>query len=202
MSIPTKIKSEYFINIISDALSKAAESFSKIAHEKVEISVPSFELVQHIDDFITKITADDIDVMVQSEINGDLYGQTILLFSYAHIESLEKVCFDFEIPKANKEEIRNSFLLEVSNILTGSIVTEFANTLHLNLYGSVPLDPILVSKLSKEKLILSLDVSYMIFTVYTSFVEASKNVSLPMMLIFDYENLTKIMNLIELSKKK
>lgn len=202
MNLPTKIRSEYFIKIISDALAKAADSFSKIAHEQVEISVPSFELVQHIDDFVSKVIAGNIDIMVQSEIHGDLYGQTILLFSNEHIDSLENVCFDFEIPTANKKEIRRSFLLEISNILTGAIVTEFANTLHLNLYGSVPLDPILVSKISKEKLILSLDVSYMIFTVYTSFVEASKNVSLPMMLIFDYENLTKIMDLIENLEKK
>lgn len=201
MDVDATVNNEYFLEIISNALSKAANSFSGISHKKVEITVPSFQLVDDIEVFLAKIVNNKIDVMVQSEINGDLYGQTILLFSKKQIEDLEEACFDFKIASDKQEEIRRSFLLEVSNILTAAIVTEFSNKLYLNLYGSVPLDPISVKGLSKEKLILSLDVSYMIFTVYTSFVEHGKNVSLPMMLVFDYENLKKIVELIKQSMK-
>lgn len=201
MNLNSTINNEYFLNIISVALAKAANSFSGIAHKQVEITVPSFELVEDIDVFVSKIINSDIEVMVQSEINGDLYGQTILLYSQVQIEDLEEACFDFKIPEEKKEEIRKSLLLEVSNILTGAIVTEFSNRLYLNLYGSVPLDPIPVKGISKEKLILSLDVSYMIFTVYTSFIEHNKNISLPMMLVFDFENLKKIVDLVKQSMK-
>lgn len=201
MDVDSTINNKYFLEIISQALAKAAHSFSGIAQKEVKITVPSFEMVNDIDVFISKIAHDNIEVMVQSEINGDLYGQTILLFSSTQIEDLEEACFDFQIPIVDKKEIRKSFLLEVSNILTGAIVTEFSNRLYLNLYGSVPLDPLPVKGLSKEQLILSLDVSYMIFTVYTSFVEKGKNISLPMMLVFDYENLKKIIELIKQSNK-
>lgn len=201
MDVESTINNEYFLKIISHALAKAADSFSGIAQKEVKITVPSFEMVSDIDAFIVKIAKDNIEVMVQSEINGDLYGQTILLFSASQIEDLEEACFDFKIPPGDKKEIRKSFLLEVSNILTGAIVTEFSNRLYLNLYGSVPLDPVPVKGIDKEKLILSLDVSYMIFTVYTSFVERGKNISLPMMLVFDYENLKKIIELIKQSRK-
>lgn len=201
MDVDSTINNEYFLDIISHALTKAASSLSGIAQKQVKITVPSFELVDDIEVFISKISDDNIEVMVQSEINGDLYGQTILLFSSKQIEDLEEACFDFKIQPGDKTEIRKSFLLEVSNILTETIVTEFSNRLYLNLYGSVPLDPVPVKGLSKEKLILNLDVSYMIFTVYTSFVEHGKNVSLPMMLVFDYENLRKIIELIKQSMK-
>src|SRR5690606_28197574 len=102
MDVDSTINNEYFLNMISHALTKAADSFSGIAQKKVKITVPSFEMVDDIEVFISKIAHDKIEVMVQSEINGDLYGQTILLFSGKQIEDLEEACFDFKIPPGDK----------------------------------------------------------------------------------------------------
>lgn len=186
------IEKDILTEILNICLAKAADSFAKISKEDVLIQVPDIKLVKEENALRDLIKRQDIDLMIQSEIKGDIYGQTLLLFSNRQVDMLNNVLTDKIDPADQK--LRESLLLEISNILTGTLVTYLANILKLNMYGSVPNAPIHKSQITPNHLVLDMDMSRPILvTINTLFIKSKNSFDLPMMLIFDVANLNKVL---------
>lgn len=188
------LEKDILTEIFNISLAKAADSFAKISNEEVLINVPDISFVKEETALGALIQDQNIFSIVQSEIKGDIYGQTLLLFSHKQIDELSHVALN---NKYKDSALKSSLILEISNILTGTLVTQLANILKLNIYGSVPNEPIDRSNLKTETLILDLDISRSILvTINTLFIKRQNSIDLPLMLIFDIPNFNKIIEII------
>jgi chemotaxis protein CheC len=191
----TAIEKDILTELLNICLSKAADSFARISGQDVLIKVPEIILMEKDTALKELISKQDVEMLVQSEIKGDIYGQTLLLFSPVQVEELNKALVK-KIDPGDKY-LKESLLLEISNILTGTLVTYLASILKLNMYGSVPNAPIYRKNITPDQLLLDMDMSRSIsVTVNTLFIKSNNSVNLPMMLIFDIVNLQKLLDII------
>lgn len=188
------LEKDILTEIFNISLAKAADSFAKIVKEDILINVPHITFVKEKTALSTIVKDQNISAIVQSEIKGDMYGQTLLLFSNKQIDESSTAILK---NSADDKDLKKSLLLELSNILTGTLVTQLANILKLNIYGSVPKDLIKKSNLKAENLVLDLDVSRSILvTIHTFFVRKNNSINIPLMLIFDIPNFNKMIETI------
>jgi chemotaxis protein CheC len=191
----TAIEKDILTELLNICLSKAADSFARISGQDVLIKVPEIILMEKDTALKELISKQDVEMLVQSEIKGDIYGQTLLLFSPVQVEELNKTLVK-KIDPGDKY-LKESLLLEISNILTGTLVTYLASILKLNMYGSVPNAPIYRKNITPDQLLLDMDMSRSILvTVNTLCIKSNNSVNLPMMLIFDIVNLQKLLDII------
>ncbi|AYA38821.1 hypothetical protein D3Y59_05935 [Hymenobacter oligotrophus] len=184
--------------ILNIGLARAADSFAAIAQEKVLLEVPSLELVKPRDilKMVNKYQAQH--VVVQSDIKGDFNGTTLMFFSGQHVQRLSRVCLRQTVAETlNLSEMQESLLLEISNIITGALVTQLANILKAKIYGAPPRAPKGDLAHALDNLLLSHpQMQPLIFSVITQFSDQNSNVELPLMLFFDRLTFDKILSII------
>ena len=86
-----------------------------------------------------KQDAGELYVLV-TEIQGELTGVCYLIFSEEEVHKLLQISLP-ESVRANKEKARvmgEAILLEMDNIITASVITQFSNFFNLSMHGSVP----------------------------------------------------------------
>jgi chemotaxis protein CheC len=189
--------------IINIGLAKAADSFATIARDKVFLSVPDVQIVSPEEMAMVMPAGNRSDAVIQSDIKGELNGKTFILFPEAQSTYLADVCIgpvtNF---KGNYPAMRRSLLLEISNMLTGSIVTQLANIFRVNIYGSAPVAVPFGVRKSFIDLISDFPVfKPFILTVNTQFVNTGRMVELPLIIVFDMDTVTKIINIIREQSK-
>ena len=184
--------------ILNIGLARAADSFAAIAQERVLLEVPSLELVRASDILKLISSYQSSHVAIQSDIKGDFNGTTLMFFSGQHLQRLSKVCLRMNVgDELAVNEMQESLLLEISNIITGALVTQLANILKAKIYGAPP-------RTAQGDLAHSLDsllethpkMQPLIFSVITQFSDQNSNVELPLMLFFDRETFDKILTII------
>lgn len=181
--------------ILNSGISKAADSFSFMSKGEVSTDIPELRIVSQVDLYKEIDPENDVKVVIKSEITGDIYGHTFLFFHEKELNLLEKNCLRFPFPTGKLMDLRTSLVLEVSNIITGTLVTQLANRLQIDIFGSVPAAPIYPSKANNKTLLLNLErYNSWILTIKTSFVKSRKLVSLPFVVVFDMSNMQKILD--------
>lgn len=192
-----ELEKDLFKEIANIGLSKAADALAVLSKEKVLLNAPDIHLVPP--DKLVEVASGDPQntIVVHSDIRGDLEGKTLLLFSSHHVEK-----FIIESISALKEydmnvsELQKSLLLEISNIITGSIVTQFANIFKLNIYGSVPQGP---ENNVEESLRITLKkfpaFQPLIFSIKTKFLNSGRLLELPLLIVFDTDTLLKLLSI-------
>lgn len=184
--------------ILNIGLARAADSFAVIAKDRVMLKVPDLQLMEAGALLDIVRAYEHTHVLIQSDIKGELNGSTLMLFSDAHVEQLSYVCLGMKADASQPlTEMQESLLLEISNIITGALVTQLANILKSNIYGSPPVAPkndigeSLKSIFTEHPLFQPL-----VFTVITQFTHNSKMVELPLLLFFDTATFVKILDII------
>jgi chemotaxis protein CheC len=184
--------------IINIGVARAADSFAGIAKERVVLNAPDLRIIdaEAIAGFFTSY--EKHNVIIQSDITGDLDGKTFLLFTESQSEVLAQICLgNVKTDGLEHEYLKSSLLLEVGNIITGALVTQLANILQLKVFGSVP----------ERKnnyignVLKNLSVQYplfkpFIFTIQTHFVYSWKTFEVPLIMVFDLNALYKILAII------
>jgi len=194
----TELERDVVREILNIGLARAADSFAVIAQEKVLLEVPSLDLVpgsgmqELVRDF------QRTNVAIQSDIRGDFNGTTLMFFSGLHIQRLSRVCLRMSVPASiNIDEMQESLLLEISNIITGALVTQLANILKARIYGAPPTAPAGDIAASLHSLMDTQPrVQPLIFSVITQFSDKDNSVELPLMLFFDRATFEKILDII------
>jgi chemotaxis protein CheC len=193
----TDLERDIIREILNIGLARAADSFAVIAQERVLLEVPNIDLLVSDDILLRVRDYQAKHVPIQSDIRGDFNGTTLMFFSGQHIQRLSRVCLRMQTTETLEvNELQESLLLEISNIITGALVTQLANILKANIYGAPPTVPrgditeIMQSVLPQHQL------QPLIFSVITQFSDKDNMVELPLMLFFDRVTFTKILEII------
>lgn len=194
----TELERDVVREILNIGLARAADSFAVIAQEKVLLEVPSLDLVPGTGILQRVHEIQQEHVPVQSDIRGDFNGTTLMFFSGQHIQRLSKVCLRMNtLASTSIDEMQESLLLEISNIITGALVTQLANILKAKIYGAPPIAPRGDIADSLNNLLLEQPmVQPLIFSVITQFSDKNNSVELPLMLFFDRPTFEKILEII------
>ena len=194
----TELERDIIKEILNIGLARAADSFAAIARDKVLMKVPDITLIE-VKELLTLVAKyEDSHVLIQSDIKGELNGATLMLFSDNHIVRLSEICLSMvDVQKGELSVMQESLLLEISNIITGALVTQLANILKSNIYGSPPKAPKShIADSLKSILVQHPLFQPLVFTVITQFSHNSKSVELPLLLFFDTNTLLKILDII------
>ena len=193
----TELERDIIREILNIGLARAADSFAVIAKERVLLEVPSIDLLMS-EDIMAKVRDYQArNVTIQSDIRGDFNGTTLMFFSGQHVQRLSRVCLRYDSTETLEvNELQESLLLEISNIITGALVTQLANILKANIYGAPPTAPHGDIATSMQSLLPSEQLQPLIFSVITQFSDRDNMVELPLMLFFDRETFEKILEII------
>jgi chemotaxis protein CheC len=194
----TDLERDIIREILNIGLARAADSFAAIAQERVLLEVPSLELVRGRDIVTMVRKYQQGHIAIQSDIRGDFNGTTLMFFSGMHVQRLSKVCLRLNVSEGLEiNEMQESLLLEISNIITGALVTQLANILKAKIYGAPPTAPKGDVSHSLDSLLVNHPMMQpLIFSVITQFSDQNSNVELPLMLFFDRETFEKILAII------
>ncbi|GAB3578530.1 hypothetical protein GCM10027345_17610 [Hymenobacter daeguensis] len=193
----TDLERDIIREILNIGLARAADSFAVIAQERVLLEVPNIDLLVS-DDILRKVREyQSRHVPIQSDIRGDFNGTTLMFFSGQHVQRLSRVCLRMQTPETLEvNELQESLLLEISNIITGALVTQLANILKANIYGAPPIAPRGDIAENMQNLLPAQQLQPLIFSVITQFSDRDNTVELPLMLFFDRVTFVKILDII------
>ena len=192
----SELERDIIREILNIGLARAADSFAVIAQERVLLEVPSLDLLVS-DDIIQRVRDYQTQhVAMQSDIRGDFNGTTLMFFSGQHIQRLSRVCLRMPADDSlNINELQESLLLEISNIITGALVTQLANILKANIYGAPPMAPGRDVADSLQNLLPHQQLQPLIFSVITQFSDKDNSVELQLRRFFDRETFEKILDI-------
>ncbi|WP_231590611.1 chemotaxis protein CheC [Hymenobacter terrenus] len=193
----TDLERDIIREILNIGLARAADSFAVIAQERVLLEVPNIDLLMS-DDILHKVREyQSKHVPIQSDIRGDFNGTTLMFFSGQHVQRLSRVCLRMNTNESLElNELQESLLLEISNIITGALVTQLANILKANIYGAPPTAPRGDIAGTMQNLLPEQMLQPLIFSVITQFSDKDNTVELPLMLFFDRATFQKILEII------
>lgn len=120
----------------------AATSLSKLLNKKIEMKVPSVNIVS-FDDLVEEIGGpEEIIVGLMFQIIGEAPGTAYLLLKVEEAEYLVRKLTndpDFSLfNEGNDNEMAISALHEIGNIVTGSYLTALSDFTKINMQPSVP----------------------------------------------------------------
>ena len=193
----TDLERDIIREILNIGLARAADSFAVIAQERVLLEVPNIDLLMS-DDILHRVRDyQSRHVPIQSDIRGDFNGTTLMFFSGQHVQRLSRVCLRLTtVETLDLNELQESLLLEISNIITGALVTQLANILKANIYGAPPTAPRGDIADNLQSLMPEQQLQPLIFSVITQFSDKDNMVELPLMLFFDRVTFGKILDII------
>ncbi len=193
----TELERDIIREILNIGLARAADSFAVVAQEKVLLEVPSLDLLES-EDILLRVKDYSVNhAVVQSDIRGDFTGTTLMFFSGQHVQRLSRVCLRMQVPDSIQvNELQESLLLEISNIITGALVTQLANILKARIYGAPPCTFSGDTTALMNHLVPSESLQPLIFSIITQFSDKGNSVELPLMLFFDRVTFEKILDII------
>ncbi len=195
----TAVEKDILREILNIGLARAADSFALVAQGRVLLTIPDVLIVDVGEMFDLVRDYGTRHFLVQSDIRGDFTGATLLAFSAEHIQRLSEVCLRVQAPPTlDLSEMQRSLLLEVSNILTGALVTQLANLLRVAVYGAPPTTPGTDLAASLHPLIAgsAMGVQPLVFTVVTQFQDSERQIALPLLLFFDRPTFERMLQMI------
>lgn len=130
----SRSRENFLVHVMNTGFERAATSFSKLINKSVKISNSNSIFVLHDEDFsYISEEAGELYVLV-TQIIGEISGKSFLIFN--HYESQE--IFKVISPLVRDASLNESFLLEIDNIISASVIAELSNALNLEIYGDVP----------------------------------------------------------------
>lgn len=127
-------------NIISAGLVKAAESLSFFMNETITLNEFDQEESLSVNAIeIEKKNQSNIHLMI-TKVIGELNGVCCLIFSEEEADQLRNTALPPEVLNSPEmmAEMSDGIMLEVDNIISASVITQFSNMLKVKIYGGVP----------------------------------------------------------------
>jgi len=125
---------------VSIGAGSAATALYKLVGKKIMIEIPqiTFHNVEEISNILKD--PEKVSVSVIQNIEGDIKGLSMLLFSYNSALSLIKIISSQSSNSIDmSSEITISLLKEIGNILSGSYLTAISNFLGIKSMSSIPM---------------------------------------------------------------
>jgi chemotaxis protein CheY-P-specific phosphatase CheC len=128
------------LHIARTGLEKAAESLTFFMKQAVRVNDSGFSMqpAAHLDDFPLR-TGSSIYLLI-TDVIGELPGVCCLVFTEEEANQLIHAALPTSVTSNPQmmAEMGDAFLLEVDNIISASVVTQFSNHLKCRIHGGVP----------------------------------------------------------------
>ena len=194
----TELEKDILKEMFSFGLAKSADSLSVISKEVVYLNIPAIEILD-LNDVTLYVRGLSPQVsVIRSTIAGNLHGETMLVFTKEQGDRLARICIGDPLEfEGNYLALKHSLLLELGNILTGTLVTQIANILELDIIGSPP-------ELLKGSKRYNFDLEFenfnaskpLVLTVNTEFQNSKTVIQMPFFIIFEMETIEHILSII------
>ncbi len=125
-------REDFIIQVLSDGLTRAASSFTKIINKRVHISVDSPVSLKDTR-FNYKERGEDFLYVMTTQLIGSIHGKSFLILSQQGFNEMTKAIGD-----KHNQELKEGFLLEIDNIISATVISEISNELAKEVYGDVP----------------------------------------------------------------
>ena len=120
---------------LNDSLACAESAFSSITRKKTTVKTSKIELMDIVDLYEVSTHMRDYKYAAITDIIGEYSGKSYFLLCEKDANTLFSLCLG---KNSDNEELRIAMLKEFDNIIAASVITQFANTLHAEIYGDVP----------------------------------------------------------------
>jgi chemotaxis protein CheC len=194
----TEFEEDTLKELISIALAKVADSFGVLSKQPVLLHVPDIQVVsmEELDNILPESTREDC--VVESDISGDINAKDFILFQHAAGLRYTEICLGSEQAfKGNYLAMQRSLYMETSNILTGSLLTVWADVFQMDLCGMAPkLVPYRVRKTFGELVANLAMFKPFVISIKTEFLNIGVTIQLPMVIVFDVNSILKIVTII------
>lgn len=140
MSSLSELELSTIKEILNVGFKKAAETLSFFMAEKINIEAFDFK-VEEIDFYKNHFKfKPDSKYILTTQIIGEISGSCYLVFSKEDTTRLFELGLPKNLIKESKEyeEMSKGLLLELDNIVSASVITQFANLLNCKMHGGVP----------------------------------------------------------------
>ena len=127
--------------IIAKGLEKAADSLTFFMNEPIKLKdFEADKLLENPQIEINKKSKDKNVLLLTTKVIGELKGVCCLVFSEEEADHLRQAALPPEILNSPEmmSEMSDGIMLEVDNIISASVITEFSNILKVKIYGGVP----------------------------------------------------------------
>ncbi|MFL5765027.1 MAG: hypothetical protein ACJ77K_13870 [Bacteroidia bacterium] len=126
----------YINDMVQKGLNRSCASLAFFLKEDVELEVLS--LLPYRTENVVPSDMFSKEIVLYSEIIGQLKGISYFKIDKKEAELLFRKNFPIAEGTTPNKALFDGFLLELDNIITASVVTEFANSLKVSAYGGVP----------------------------------------------------------------
>jgi chemotaxis protein CheY-P-specific phosphatase CheC len=126
--------------LLEEALTQAAAAFSKMVNDTIVVRQFTFQQF-HFDSLsLAWIGAEQGSYVLNTQIKGDLKGDSYLLFASKEVVKVFHVIQTSEATVVTQAltEFQKALLLEIDNVFTAALVTPLANHSGVFTYGDVP----------------------------------------------------------------
>ena len=173
--------------IISAGLVKSAESLSFFMNET--ITLKDFDAEKHLDNPPLELSKKDENNihLLTTKVIGEMKGICCLIFSEEEADHLRKAALPQEILDSPEmmEEMSDGIMLEVDNIISASVITQFSNLLKVKIHGGVPSLKKVTSKEMEEFISGEVDQELYLISFKTSFQSSKANFNPEFVWLFD-----------------
>lgn len=134
----TEDQNDALQEVVNIAMGQAGNSLARILKNFVELSVPRIRLVTADDvvDTVSQMMSQNVEITaVRQAFANSLRGEAIVVFTQNDANDLARLLdYDEDIDDSAEQEL----LMEVSNLLMGSIINGISETLEVDLSFSPP----------------------------------------------------------------
>jgi hypothetical protein len=137
MNVNNQLPGQYITTLIQKGLSRSCTSLSFFLKDEVEL-----ETLRYSDGKKDSIDPDYLslnkEIILYSDIIGQLKGKCFFKLDRNEANLLFSKNFPLAEGATPDKEMFDGFLLEIDNIITASVITEFSNSLNVKAFGGVP----------------------------------------------------------------
>jgi len=121
-------------------LGNAATSLAELLQKRVDLEVPQATFVDVEQVFSMVGGLEDVVACVHLGFEGDIAGTVMYIFTEQSVYKLVDILLNQEIGTTKElDELGNSIIMEIGNILTGTFINAISSMTGLNIYTSVPM---------------------------------------------------------------
>ena len=168
---------------------RAATALSKLTNQRVKMSVPEVAVMSV--EKTPQLTGkpEELTAFIVSKLTGNLEGDLSVVLPLHSAETLLKVLLRRTIGQWGElDEMEESALVEVANILSGSFVTAMADMLGLNLRIGVPRLTIDMTGASLQSMAVEYGLrTDLIFAVKAELISCGEVIGMYVLLLLDEE---------------
>ncbi|RPH29040.1 MAG: hypothetical protein EHM93_17910 [Bacteroidales bacterium] len=130
---------DYFKEIINIGIGRSANTLNSIVENRVTLKVPAVQLIR-VSDLNEKIgySKGIPQTTISMGFSGELSGQVELVFPSKSALVITNKLANNEIPALEMEQLRNSMLNEIGNIVLNSLIGTLGNLLKIRFNFTVP----------------------------------------------------------------